>query len=743
VALAVSAVPVLGFFIGRPRLALVSALLLLAGCRLGAARLDAIDATSLGPDFGHAIRAHGYLVKRERPTRSGRRARVRLTSVSPGPSSAKQIRVDEVVQIVVGRNTPYPRLAIGDEVDLRGALERPLGRPGDSFDYAAYLRRTGVHGILRADTVGRTGRRRGGPAAVVDRIRRRAEDGVGAGLTPGLAALARGIVLGQDESISAHTVDSFKASGLAHLLAVSGQNVTLLAILAMPLLGALGLERRDRLLAVLVLIGVYVPLTGASPSILRAGAMGAAGVVAALAGRPASRWYALLLAAAFTLVLDPRAWMDAGWQLSFAAVVGIFALVPPLRALLHRLPDALADGTAMTVAATIATAPLIAFHFGRVSLVSLAANLIALPVVAPVMWIGILAAAVSQVAIEPAAMLNALNGYCLAYLAAVADWTAGLPGAVWSVTIPSLPALAAAYAVPGTFATAFVRLRAHKRARKSIVGVAAALLALFAIARGLRTPIAPPGRFTATFLDVGQGDAALLQAPPGAAVLVDGGPPEANVTAHLRAAGVRSLDLVVLTHAQEDHEGGLEQVLAKLPVATLLDGGAGATVPRHRRIVALARRRHTRILVPRAGQVLRIGKLRLRVLSPPASRGGRDPTADPNDRAIVALARYGKLDLLLPADAESNVTLGLQIPRVDVLKVAHHGSADEGLAALLQRLRPQVAVIEVGAHNRFGHPDAQTLATLGSAVPRIFRTDRDGDVRVNAGPHGPIVETGH
>jgi competence protein ComEC len=728
----------------------------LAGAWFGTQRLDAIDRTRLGPYLGHAVSGHGYLVKRERPTRSGsRRARVRLarissgSSSSPGSPSSRSAKVDELVQVVVGQGTRYPPVAIGDELELHGTLEQPSNGPDPDFDYAGYLRRSGVHAVLRADLVRSTGGRRGGAAGVVDRIRKRAEQGVGAGLVPPLAALARGIVLGQDELIPRRIIDAFKASGLAHLLAVSGQNVTLLAVLALPLLAAVGFGRRGRLVSVLALIALYVPLTGASPSILRAGAMGAAGVVAALAGRPTSRWYALLLAAAFTLALDPRAWMDPGWQLSFAAVFGIFALMRPLRALFHRLPSPLADAAAMTIAATLATAPLIAFHFGSVSVVSLAANLIALPVVAPIMWIGMLAAAVSQVAIVPATFLNAVNGFCLAYLAAVADWTAHLPGAIWKVTIPSVPALVAAYAAPAIAGIAFVRVCAQRRSferrrvgtRVVILAAMTAALGVLVAGRTLRAPVSPPARFTVTFLDVGQGDAILIQAPRDIAVLVDGGPPESGVVGDLRAAGVRSLDLVVLTHAQEDHQAGLESVIAKLPVAALLDGGAGAADRDHRRIVSLARQRRTRVLVPRAGQSLRIGKLRLRILNPPAGGRNRDPTADPNETATVLLASYGKLDLFLPADAESNVTLGLRVPRVEVVKVAHHGSGDEGLPTLLEKLRPRVAVIEVGADNRFGHPHPRTLAALQAVVPRIFRTDRDGDIRITATPRGPVVET--
>jgi competence protein ComEC len=542
--------------------------------------------------------------------------------------------------------------------------------------------------------------------------------------------------------------DDFKDSGLAHLLAVSGQNVTLLAILALPLLGALGLGRRARLAAVLGLIGLYVPLTGAGPSVLRAGAMGAAATVAALGGRPGSRWYALGLAAAFTLVLDPRAWLDPGWQLSFAAVVGIFCLSPWFRKLLRRLPGALAEGAALTVAATLATAPLAAFHFERLSAVSLLANLVALPAVAPLMWLGLLAAGVAQVSVDAAAFLNALNGYCLAYLAAIARWSADLPHAVLSLDLGS------GWKLAGTYAAGAAALLAgrgvlgalHSRGvrRRAVVPLAGAFaLAVVGAGLALEHPApGPPDRFTVSFLDVGQGDATLLQAPGGLAALIDGGPADAGVVDKVREAGARSLDLVVLTHPQADHEDGLEAVVRELPVAVLLDGGHGARTPVHRRILALARRQGTRVVGGRAGQVLRVGPIRVRVLSPErgfAAHGGEEV----NDRALVLVASYGRFDVLLPADAESNVTATLPLPPVEALKVAHHGSEDPGLPALLERLEPQIAVIEVGAHNPFGHPDADTVEALRGRVPVVHRTDREGGIRISLTPTGPVVSAGH
>jgi competence protein ComEC len=733
----------IGICTGRTRATLAAALLVLLGMAIGTARLRAIDRAEIAPFLGHAVTVRGFVVKRERPTPHAYRLRLRVRKIAEG---LHWRGVSDLVQVEAKRRPP--ELTIGREVQMHGVLSglsdpRGVRQSSDRADYVAFLHRGGVHGLLRADSIEVLGRR-GGPLGILDALRRRAEAGVGAGLGPRLSPLATGIVLGQDERIPDKTVEQFQVSGLAHLLAVSGQNVTLLAVLALPILGAFGFGRSARLIGVLGLIVVYVPLTGAGPSIMRAGAMGAAATVAQLSGSPASRWYGLLLAFCFTLTIDPRAWLDAGWQLSFAAVVGIFLLAKPLGRSFHRLPAPLAEGAALTVSATLATAPLLAFHFERLSLVSLFANLAALPVVAPIMWIGTLAAVAAQLSIAPAALLNALNGYCLAYLAAVASWSAAVPSAAVHVRIASTEGLALAYLVPaGALAGLAAARRAapsRKRLRLLLVpgAIAAVVTAVAWAALARHSAKAPPDRFTITFLDVGQGDATLLQAPHAVAVLVDGGPPESGVVSKLRAAGVHSLDLVVLTHPQLDHQGGLENVLRQLPVRVLLDGGWHE--PFHDRIIALARSRGVRILAPRAGMDLRIGRLRIQVLWPP-SPGLPDRDVDPNQRAVVALASYGKLDTLLTADAESDVTASLPLRRVELLKVAHHGSADQGLAYLLERLSPEAAVIEVGRTNRYGHPDPHTLATLRRAVPIVRRTDRDGNVTASQGGDGLTIST--
>ena len=450
--------------------------------------------------------------------------------------------------------------------------------------------------------------------------------------------------------------------------------------------------------------------------------MGAAGLVAAMAGRPASRWYALLLGAAVTLALNPYAAAEPGWQLSFAAVVALLAWAPRLSERLHArgLAAPVADAVAISVAATAGTLPLLALHFEQVSLVSLPANLVAAPAVAPLMWLGMLAGAVGQISAPAAALVNAPNLFCLGFLESVASAAAALPHAAVPLHV-GLTATLAAYAA--------MALAVHVRRARAPMAILALIATGGAVA--LRPAAAsPPSALTVSFLNIGQGDATLIQ-HAGAAILVDTGPPDGPILARLRQAGARRLDALVVTHAQADHEGAAAAILDHVPVRLLLDGGDGTRTREHEALVATARRRHVRRLAAAAGQVLRAGPIELRVLWPPR----RPPTGppegtDPNQLAVVAHVRDGAFDLLLPADAESDVTSALTLPHVDALKVAHHGSADPGLPALLERLRPRVAAIEVGRRNRYGHPTAQAVGALRGAVPAVYRTDRDGTVRL-------------
>ncbi|MGE5635630.1 MAG: ComEC/Rec2 family competence protein [Nocardioidaceae bacterium] len=809
-----------GAALDRPRLGLVLSSLVLAGAAAGGARLDAIDAPGAALHDGDAIRAPGELLTRPRASRFGWSAEVRLLD-----GHARGARL-------LARAPQWLRLssevAPGAELRIRGRFSRPRRRRGETFDFAAYLRRRGIEGELRLDSLHATGRRRAGLAGVVDASRERATRAMRAALPPSEAALLRGMVLGEDEAIPPTLRDDFRASGLAHLLAVSGQNVMLLGALALPALVALGLSRAGRMAAVLALIAVYVPLAGAGPSLQRAGVMGGAAIVASAASRPASRSYALLLAAVATLGINPRALGDVGWQLSFAAVAAIIWLAPPLRRGLESAFDALrpprppppsgagdsmgdaglrsdrgsvadagprsdrgsvadaglrsdrrsaaarravergaaivragaVEGGAVTVAATLATAPLLAHHFGSVPLASLPANLLALPAVAPAMWGGMALAALGQVAAlgpplaapsrAAAALVGTVAAPAIDYLAWLAERFAAMPQAKPGPPLAGVVAVAASYVLlalgalglaraarragprASELAAAFRRLPVRTRFAAGAVLAAAGALAG---SEALMPPI-PPDRLTVSFLDVGQGDATLVQHPDGTAVLFDGGPPEGRVERSLRRAGVRRLSAVVMTHASRDHHGGLLEVVERHRVGLLLDGGDGTRDHDFRAVVAAARRRGVRVVRAVAPLALRIGSVSIEVLSPPPRPPGPPPD-DPNPRAVVAVVSAGSLDVLLSGDAESEALAPLPLPDVDAMKVPHHGSADPGLPDVLGRLRPELAVVEVG-RNDYGHPAPSTLAALRAAGVRTWRTDRDGTVKLNVDERGEV-----
>jgi len=633
---------------------------------------------------------------------------------------------------------------------------------GADFDYTSFLRSRGIGREVRVESLTVVGRRHGMSGAV-DAVRRRAERGITTDLPADLAALARGMVLGDDGNVPEDVRDDFRRAGLAHLTAASGQNVALLCALALPILMVIGTSARVRVAVLLALVALYVALAGSGASITRAGIMAAAGLFAIAVSRRSSAVYSLLLAAAVTLTLNPRASGDPGWQLSFAAVAGMLSLGPLTQPSLRRLPRPLAEAVGATVAATLATAPLLAHEFGAISLAALPANLIAFAAVAPIMWIGMGEMAVEQLAAlgSPFAafahgiehVVAPVSALGLRWVAEVASrfadpaWAQATVRLSWVGVVVAWAATAAIALLaspPGRRATrsAAAKLPVTARAHNRPIGEAldwlralspasrrafAAPFIALGIAGGAwaAAPPAPPRHLTVDFIDVGQGDSTLIRDPTGAAVLFDGGVPEARVDRTLRRLGVQKLSVVVATHQSRDHHAGLLQVVKRFPVGLFLDGRDGV---RDASFIALERevdRRRVPRRPSRAGERLRVGGMVIRILWPPARREG-PPPGDPNERATVAVVSEGGFDLLLSADAESPVLSKLRLKRVAAMKVPHHGSADPGLPHLLDRLKPTVAAIETGRSNRYGHPRPPTLAALRNRVPRVYRTDRDG-----------------
>jgi competence protein ComEC len=425
------------------RLALLAVALALCGWWWGSARLDAIDRSPLRAELDTADRARLIV------TGPAQRGRFDLRVPALAVRYGELVLREPVVLRLPPRRAP-PQGAILDTV---AQVTEPRG-PKNGFDERTWLRRHGVHVVLRVHYWHEVGRR-GGLGGLADAVRRRLRDSVARGLGGSRAGVVEGVVLGEDSGLSDELRRRFRAAGLYHLLAVSGQNVALVAGSALVFAWLLGIPRLVAEVGALAAIFAYVLAVGAQPSVVRAGVAGALGSLAWLTARATDRWHLMLLGAIVLLAWNPYTLLDAGFQLSFAAVTAIFLLVPRFDHVLQGYPlgKSLRLVVAVSAACGLATAPIAWLQFHTLQLLTVPANALAAPVVMPLLGLALGAAAVAPLSPGAAAALAWLNGWCAAYLVLVARLIGGLPIAQITTTRSLLLLLAgvlllAAYAVP-------------------------------------------------------------------------------------------------------------------------------------------------------------------------------------------------------------------------------------------------------------------------------------------------------
>jgi competence protein ComEC len=444
--------------VGSDRLVALAFALVVAGWWWGSARLDVLDRSRLEAKIGRAGRAEVITAGPPRPGRFD----VRVEAVAV---RFDELHVHEPVLLRLPRGRAPPQGALLDGI---AEVAEPRG-PSNGFDEARWLRRRGIHVVLRMSHFHVIGRR-GGIGGVADALRRRLKRSVAYGLSGERAAVLEGVVLGEESRLSEELRARFRAAGLYHLLAVSGQNVAYVAGGALVLAWLLGLPRMLGQIAALASIIAYVLAVGPQPSVLRAGVAGALGCVAWLTARTADRWHLLLMGAVALLAWNPYTLLDPGFQLSFAAVLAIFVLVPRFTAFLEGYPlgRPLRMVTAVSAACGLATAPIAWAHFHSLQLLTIPANALAAPVVAPLLGLALAGVAVAPFSGGAAATLAWLNGWCAAYLVAVARIVGGLPFAQITSTrsllvLLGLALLVAAYASGGRGKRIEARVPPHRQ----------------------------------------------------------------------------------------------------------------------------------------------------------------------------------------------------------------------------------------------------------------------------------------
>jgi competence protein ComEC len=570
------------------------------------------------------------------------------------------------------------------------------------------------------------------PQRVAATIRARLRSAVG-DLPDDERGVLPGLVDGDTTLLRPDLAEAFEKAGLTHLMAVSGENLSLVVGAALAVGRFVGLGRRaGPLLATLATFG-FVIVARPSPSVLRAAVMGVIALMAVVSGRERHGVPALCAAILILVLADPELARSYGFGLSVLATAGILVLAPRWRdGMGRRLPRRLAEPLAVAAAAHVACAPVLAMLGSGVSAVAVPANLLAAPAVGPATLLGVLAAMAAPVTLPVARCIVVPAGLAVGWISGVARFWSAAPYAslAWPGGLLGLGLLAA-----GLITAAFaLRVRGVRR----IVAAGFAGVVVVALTVRVLAPGWPPRGWLFVACDVGQGDGLALSAGPGHAVVVDTGPDPARMDDCLRSLGVKDVPMLVLTHPHADHIDGVPGVLRGRAVGPVLISPDSAG--EERRLLP------GRTIRPAtAGDLWTVGPLTLRVLAPAvtAQVSTDDPGTAVNNISVVLLARWPGLSVLLSGDVEVEAQrelLATGVPSVDVLKVPHHGSSHDD-PAFLAAAHARVAVTSVGAGNDYGHPAPVTMTALARLGMHSYRTDRDGDIAVTASPSGPVVVT--
>lgn len=561
-------------------------------------------------------------------------------------------------------------------------------------------------------------------------------------LDPEPRALVPALVVGDVSAMPTDLVERFRITGLTHLTAVSGANLTLLLAFLGAMARACGV--RGWWLRALLGVGVvgFVVLCHSEPSVVRAAGMGIVGLVALGAGGRGGQAVRALCVAVVTIVfVEPAMARSAGFALSVLASGGIVAWSRRWTDLLAtRMPRLLAEGLATPLAAQLATQPLVTAISGQVSIAGLVANLAAGPLVGPTTVLGFLAAA-SAIPLPPAAAGFATGaGWCAQGLCWIAQLGELFPGA--AVSWPAGPiALVLVTAVCLGLVLVMPRLL-----RNPWLAGACGLLLVVALLRPPTPPGWPPRDWAVVFCDVGQGDSTLVRSGPAEAILVDAGPEPAKLATCLRELGIERVPMAVLTHFHADHVTGIQVALKGHHTERVIV--SGATSPASGRQLVQGAAGSLGLTEVRAGTVLQVGAVRLDVLAvreaAAVTGGDEGESAAENDGSLVMRVSVAGLRLLLAGDVQEDgqrnaVSTGLDLS-ADVLLVPHHGSGHQ-LPEFLAASRATVAVFSVGADNDYGHPAVRTQRAVHQFGMRVLRTDLQGSIALSTGEGGILVTT--
>lgn len=668
------------------------------------------------------------------------------------------------------------RLFQGDRITIRARLRAPTGslNPG-GFDYASYLERQGIDAVATVNGIEAVEVLESGRDSLrwkvwnqFDRWRDAIRLSALHSLSQPALGLFLGIVIGERGYLDPEVRDHFMVTGTVHLLSISGSHLGLVAMLAfsvvrygflwLPAFWLLSISRRitpTRLAAVATIVPAtgYACLAGAEVATIRSLLMVLVTLMAKWLGCEQRMFHALAAAALVIVLHDPQAIYDISFQLSFLSVCAVAWRLSRTSMVQHeeatppsipwRARQWAVDALALSALVTVTTIPLVALYFNQVSWLGFVTNLAAVPLMGGVLVpLGLMAALGHGSGADAGLPFSSVVQWSMDRFVSVLSGISQLAGSEWHLASPSLPTLFGFYAC---LAALFVV--SDRRRTVWILRIALMLLCCW----WMWSPrlLLDDDRFRITFLDVSQGDSAVLELPGGEVVVIDGGGSYERfdmgrgvVAPYLWNRGIRTIDYLIATHPQLDHVGGLPYVLRHFAVRHFWGTGDVREEPFYQRLQqALTERGLSEHIARQRQDVVMLGECRLEVLNPPQAsalekhgRGRHQEGHTLNNRSLVTALRCGRHHLLFTADVEQDALARMiqeaQSGRADLVKVPHHGAASSLQRDWLERVHPRYAVISVGRHNAYGHPAMGVLQAYADRGIAMYRTDRDGGIWV-------------
>lgn len=630
------------------------------------------------------------------------------------------------------KNSIDIKLEVQNKIKIKGILKLPEQNRNDGgFDYRRYLNSKNIYGIItiseeKIDLLYE------GRLDFITKIKYKIEETFSKFLPNNYAGIINGMLNGDTKNVSKDVLENFKNSGVTHLLAVSGSNIAYIVVFLTIAFNKI-FGRHFSYYIILASIVVFIFVSGASASVVRAGIMAILNIGATLLSKKSNTLNNIYISALFLLCVNPLTVYDVGFILSFVGTFGIVVLSPKINSFVYKYIKRknIAETIGVTLSAQIMLTPIMMYYFNTFSLLSLITNFLVIPISGFLTLLGFIAVLIGVINMR-LAQVACYSIYTLTYF--MLKITSIFGNIKWANILAPTPKL---WMMVFYYLIIFLKIRPIKNRRK-VYRVMFGLIIIYIILSNL-----PRNYIKLNMIDVGQGDSIYIETTKKKAILIDGGGTEGSdydvgeniLLPYLLNKGKMVIDLIIVSHPHEDHIEGVLTVVEKLKVKEVIISENVEDTELTDKLIRLCQKRNTKVLKVSKRDTFFVDGIEFSVLHP----NKKEDSANLNNMSLLIKMEYAGVKALFTGDLESEKEEKIKTNiKADILKVGHHGSTTSSSENFIKKVSPQIALISVGKDNSYGHPSIKILNRLKDIGARICRTDTDGEIKLKIKNNGKI-----